>query len=81
MLEKAKANIVPSLVPRPFPPPAFDHLQYEIQRGRPGRSGHVRCHQVDTQRVKNLDVLSCTVRPKMDVRALTRQTIKTVRCS
>ena len=30
-----------SLIPRPFPPPVFDCLQYDI-RGRPGRSGHVR---------------------------------------
>ena len=41
-----------SLVPRPFP--GRSHRQYFIASsmkyggGRPGRSGHVRCHQVDT---------------------------------
>ena len=53
------------------------HRQYFIAssmkygRGRPGRSGHMRCHQADTWLthrgwcpMKNLDVLCCTVRPK-----------------
>ena len=36
-----------SLVPRPFPLPVF---QYEIVGKGLGRSGHVRCHQVDTRK-------------------------------
>ena len=32
-----------SLVPRPFPPPVFDPLQYaKLVGGRPGRKSHVR---------------------------------------
>ena len=55
--------------------PGRFHRQYFIAssmkygRGRPGRSGHIRCHQVDTWLThggrcptKNLDVLCCTVR-------------------
>ena len=39
----------------------FHRFKYELQRGKAGRSGHVRCHQVDTWRGvpnKYLDVLS-----------------------
>ena len=37
------ANIVcASLVPRPFPPPAFIASSMKYDGGRPGRSGHVR---------------------------------------
>ena len=31
-----------SLVPRPFPPPVFDCLQYAKAGGRPERFSHVR---------------------------------------
>jgi len=37
-----------SLIPRPFPPPVFDRLQYaNTEGGRPERSRHVRLRQVD----------------------------------
>ena len=42
---------ITSLIPRPFPPPAFHCLQSastvcKYGGGRPGRSGHMQCHQV-----------------------------------
>ena len=35
------SHTFPSLVPRPFPPPVFDHFQYKNRGGRPGRKSHV----------------------------------------
>ena len=66
--------------------PGLSHCQYFIAssvkygRGRPGRCSHVQCHQVDTC-AKNLDVLSCTVRPKAGCQSVCKQTIYNVHCS
>ena len=40
-----------SFIPRPFPLPVFDHLQYaNTERGKPGRFGHMQLHEVDEGR-------------------------------
>ena len=76
---------LPSLIPRPFPPPVFHHFQYEIRRGKTweiwSRAMPSSRHMVDTRRaVPNESCVVLSVQ-WLDIRVFARQTIDTVRCS
>ena len=76
-----------SLIPRTFPPPVFDHFQYEI---RQGKAWEIWSHAVPSSR-HMVDIWRAVPseesrRPALsvqmlDVRAFARWTINTVRCS
>jgi len=57
------------LVPRPFPPPVFDHSQYTKREGEAGIKYHmsdINVHQVD-RRGRGLNARMCLVAGEQQV--------------